>query len=358
MTRWLALTLLLIATGAGEVVARGVDAVDPQTTDGQADEGEKDARMTTKWKPAPGDDKPAPGGKDPRKPREAPGAASDDAQAPATSTPTAASEAAPATTSPAASSATAGRPARGVEPRPRLRMAREVLDELAQDHLWSWNDLQLERPKEEVTRLFAPATAPTGQHRRVAAIETTALEGVLQVTATAGPLPLRAYDAHVSLWWDDLGPLVDRVAQLSRAASLVSVDLHEVPPPSRDMARPKVRVLRLQGDLRIAALGYEPEAIPADGAQGVLDTAKRWLEARAELGRPLAAALGTLPPECVIERLYASRERLEVRLAGIRPDEADKYADRLQEMPEIGSLYAGSDVSREADTFIIRLERK
>ncbi|HVY61137.1 MAG TPA: hypothetical protein VHF22_05755, partial [Planctomycetota bacterium] len=178
------------------------------------------------------------------------------------------------------------------------------------------------------------------------------------VTATAGALPVRTYDAHVSVWWQDLIALTDRVAQMSRASALVAVDLHEVPPPSRDEAHPERRVIRLQGDLRIATLGYEPAALPEDGAQASLDAAKAWLDGRVDLGRPLQSALEALPPECVVEKITASPDRLEVRVAGVRETEADQYADRLSRTPEIGGLYPHAQVSRNADTFIITLDRK
>ncbi len=248
------------------------------------------------------------------------------------------------------------------EPRPRLRPAREVLIELGERSLRPVEDLRNNKPREELQRALGAFGAADP-------------EGLPLVAQSGGALPGRTYDARVRLWWDELPEVAARAMSVT-AAAIVGFELHEVPPPSDEYRYKGKRVLRLEGTIRVAVLGFDRDALGPDDAAGEagaeprapasageraqegVERAKRFLATRDEVVAPLAAALTVLPPQVVVERLAATAERLEVRLAGVDEKEAAAYAATVADLVPVAALFGEPALSRQADTWIIGLDRK
>jgi hypothetical protein len=255
-----------------------------------------------------------------------------------------------------------GKTPRPVEPRPRIRPARELLDELARERLYTPDDVRDERPKAELIALFAPTA--TSRFTPAAAPPADLVETAVR---GGGALPYRLFQVRTHFWWDEVGAYAARAVALSRAARLESIDAHEVPPPSNEYTVAKKRALRFRADLGVSTAAFDPLSLArpddaldpgemfATSEQEALDKLKRWMAEPDVLTPAFLAAIAALPPQVVVERLLVSRRKLELWLAGIYEHEAAATAARLA--PEISSEYGEPRLSRRADTFIISCER-
>lgn len=278
--------------------------------------------------------------------------APDDARAkPATPTRTAA---------PASPSGKGGRP---VEPRPRIRSAREALDEISQQKLYQPSEIRDETAGEELLDLYAP-TATSRFLPAPAADE----DAVLTTVRGVGALPHRVYDVRLAFWWDEVRERTGRVAKLKRFGRLEAIDVHEVPPPTAEYTQAKKRALRLVGVLRIATAAFDPLSLatPEDALQPsefhaqteqeALDRLNAWMGEPDVLTTAFEAAVAALPPQVVVEKLFVGRKRFELALAGI--DEASAVATAERLAPEIAPVYEEPKITRRADTFLIICDRK